>query len=281
MSAVASHFTEVKTGGRYARRNVVLGEMVGESEVVERLGFGLERSRGILWSVKCVCGELQIRSSGQINAALRKGHSLSCPPCVKEYLRGSGAYLRDQRSLARLERVLDGGPVWSAYEIADLQAEVLSDLEAEFGPTVERTLTIAEMQSAVGWKSNDTRTLEEKEAEKIRIADNYAYTRASEALDRAAKTANAVELEDCRRRARELVLRIRNDEFRQAQIEILTERWDQIIKGLDIVNPDKVTKKKISERLAQKNEERERRVAERQEMRNREIPLINKMWGSK
>lgn len=91
-SNVENLFREAKTGGSYARRTPVPGELVGESRVIERLGI-----RGIesIWSVACSCGSVQIRSASQINLALRRAYSLLCPDCVSEYQHGSAAYRMD------------------------------------------------------------------------------------------------------------------------------------------------------------------------------------------
>ena len=249
-------YREVKTGGRYAPRIPVPGEAVGESRVIERIGLrpgraGFNsRSAETIWSVACSCGSIQIRTSGQINHALRRGHSLVCPACVKEYQQGSAAYTMDERSRLRLERVLDGGPVWSHWETMTLQAEVLADLEEEFGALDEDPLSIAEMQISVGWPGGrKTPTTEEKEAKAAKEADWAAYRRAATALTRLDKKARKPEIEALRARARELAKKVKDKKLAKAIADIQREQWIRVMEGEDL-NPDRVTKKAGKERLA-------------------------------
>jgi hypothetical protein len=244
-----SVFREAKVGGRFAPRSPIPGEVVGESRVLERLGT---REGAIIWSVTCSCARIQIRSSNQINRAIRRGHSLLCPDCISEYRRGSAAYVVDQRSQARLERVLDGGPIWSDFETADLQAQVLADLEEEFGPLDKDShCTIAEMQISVGWPSGrKIPTAEEKEATAVKRADYNAYHRASTFLERLDKKASRAEIEALRKRARDLAEKVKNEELFFKISELQQEQWKRVMDGEDIVNPDRVTKKAARERLA-------------------------------
>lgn len=242
-------YREVKTGGRYAPRIPVPGEVVGESRVIERIGVRLG-SAGTIWSVACACGTIQIRSSGQINHALRRGYSLLCPDCVNEYQQGSAAYTRDERGKSRLERVLDGGPIWSHWETATLQAEVLADLEEEFGALDEDVFTVAEMQIGAGWPYQaKTPTVEEKEVKAVRNSERAAYRKAATALDRLDKKARKPEIEALRARARELAKRVTDKKLAKAIADIQREQWIRVMEGEDL-NPDRVTKKAGKERVA-------------------------------
>ena len=247
MSAKVSQplYREVKTGGRHAPRVPVPGEAVGESRVVERVGL---RGKDAIWSVACSCGSIQIRSSNQINHALRRGYSLLCPECVKEYQRGSAAYSMDERSRLRLERVLDGGPVWSHWETMALQAEVLADLEEEFGVLDKDPLTVAEMQISAGWPAGrKIPTTEEKEAKAAKERDWAAYRRAASALSRLDKKARKPEIEALRARARELAKQVKDKKLAKAIADIQREQWIRVMEGEDL-NPDRVTKKAGRER---------------------------------
>jgi len=130
-----SIFRETAKGGRYRRREPCAGEKVGESKVIEPLGHD---DRGATrWSVECPCGKLQIRSASSINYALRHARSLLCPECIGELARGRGIYNAAMRTHAAIERVLDGGPVYTAGEIQFMCDMVRADLEAEFGECEE------------------------------------------------------------------------------------------------------------------------------------------------
>jgi len=259
-------YREVKTGGRYAPRIPVPGETVGESRVIERIGVRPGSSdnvgsAGTIWSVACACGTIQIRSSGQINHALRRGYSLLCPDCVNEYQQGSAAYTRDERGKSRLERVLDGGPIWSHWETATLQAEVLADLEQEFGALDEDVFTVDEMQIGAGWPYQaKTPTVEEKEVKAVRNSERAAYRKAATALDRLDKKARKPEIEALRARARELAKRVTDKKLAKAIADIQREQWIRVMEGEDL-NPDRVTKKAGKARMtAEKKQDEPERV---------------------
>lgn len=224
---------------------------MGESRVIERIGIYPGKA-GTIWSVACACGSIQIRPASQINRALRKGYSLLCPECVNDYQHGSAAYARDERSKLRLERVLDGGPIWSVGETATLQAEVLADLEEEFGVLDEdRNWSLSDMQISVGWPGGrKVPTSEEREIKLAKEADWVAYRRAASALDRLDKKAKRPEIEALRARARELAKKVQDKKLAKAIADIQRAQWIRVMEGEDILNPDRVTKKAGKERMA-------------------------------
>ena len=156
--APASIFRETREGGRWANRQPIPGEIVGESKVLRSTTI-VEGHQ--IWEVLCPCGKTQLRTSGSINTALRRGGSILCPECLRE-LR-SGGFLADwsDRSTMRIERVLNGGPIWTAEETAALQTSVRRGLEEEFGPLdEERPHSLVDMQlDLTGWPYSAQHTL--------------------------------------------------------------------------------------------------------------------------
>ncbi len=140
----ASPYREIAAGGAWAPRVVNVGDRVGQSVVLRDLGVASQCRRFEITCHHCDC--IQIRSTGQINAALRYGRPLVCPKCVGEGYLARKFEVQDRR----LERVLAGGPMYTAFEIDDMCSSVLNDLEAEFGPSNDDT-PISEMTIAVGW----------------------------------------------------------------------------------------------------------------------------------
>jgi hypothetical protein len=120
-------YREVKTGGRWAQRSIAIGDAIGNSKVLRDLGISSHCRRFEVTCEYCMCK--QIRSTGQLNAALRNHKKIACPRCVSEG--------RVARKLEfgdfRLERVLAGGPIYSHYEMQDICDAVLNDLIAEWG----------------------------------------------------------------------------------------------------------------------------------------------------
>ena len=265
-SAHKSVYTEIKTGGRYEARVPVVGEMVGDSRIIEYLG---KRGPDRIWSTLCGCGKKQIRSSGEINSALRRKHSLSCPECVTEYRTGRFGYLQDEKSAARLERVLDGGPIWSAFEVIQLQNEIRADLEEEFGAIdPDSRMKLDDMQIATGWpngrKTQETRDREDVEKQKRRRRaeqERYQYQKAVEASKRAEVAEARTIANAFVERIKKLNALVKEKEMLEALDAVRKERWARVMGGEDIVNPDKVTKKSAAESLAaakkQKLEEEE------------------------
>ena len=262
-----SVYTEIKTGGRYEARVPVVGEMVGDSRIIEYLG---KRGGDCIWSALCGCGKMQIRSSAQINSALRRKHSLSCPECVTEYRTGRFGYLQDLRSAFRLERVLDGGPIWSDFEVIQLQDEIRADLEEEFGAIdPDSRMKLDDMQIAAGWpngrKTQETRDREDVEAQMRKRRAKHAsqqYRKAVEApqrVDAAEVRAIANALIDRMKKVKAL---IKEREMLAGMAAMREERWARVMGGEDIVNPDKVTKKSAAESLA---------VAKKQKLEEEEI----------
>lgn len=122
-------FRENKTGGRFAPRTPAVGESSSGSTVLRDLGVDEKGRRQ--FEITCGrCQAPQTRNSGQINFAFRKGFPVTCPRCMVD---GYAARLL-QRSDVITERVLGGGPIYTAWETADMCEGILADLEAEFGP---------------------------------------------------------------------------------------------------------------------------------------------------
>jgi hypothetical protein len=145
LGAPADLYREIKTGGRWARRSVAVGDRVGQSIVVRDIGLVGKCRR---FEITCqFCEVIQIRSAGQINAALRYERSITCPRCLSEGRLAKCLDIQDKR----LERVLGGGPVYTLYEEDAICDGVLSDLEAEFGPSTHDDMPISEMTIAAGW----------------------------------------------------------------------------------------------------------------------------------
>lgn len=233
-------YTEIKTGGQYLARTPVAGEMVGDCKVIEWLGL---RGKHAIWSTLCSCGSVQIRTSGQINQALRRRRSLPCPKCLKEYHHGAASYWREQRRLTRIERVLEGGPVWSDYETAELQQQILQDLEEEFGCIdKDSKLSIGEMQPANGWP------YQKKPPKKPQVAEEYWFND-STYRPPPAKPTKRDEMIEARARVNKKAREAKEKELAEAKTSLQAERWNQVINGVDIYNPDKVTKKSVTEYL--------------------------------
>lgn len=233
-------FAETAKGGRYARRNPVLGEAVGDALVVARL----EKVGGHqLWSVRCGCGAMQIRTSGQINSALRTRRPLACPECVAEYRRGSADYAREERQRDRLDRVLEGGPVWSIDETQSLCDGVMADLEAEYGSLPEPTLPLP-IAVAVGWpySARDTwmgdfamrYAREEAAHRKSREAFEYKYAQEWGAREQARADSAA------KRAAKQAAVQKINAEKEAAAIERRRSVWMAVQQGANVVDPDKI-----------------------------------------
>lgn len=239
MQAKKSLYSEIKTGGQYARRTPVVGEFVGDSQVIACIGI---RGKDSIWSTLCSCGSMQIRTSGQINNALRNHRSLPCPQCHKEHRGGEYSYRRDQRCLARLHRVLEGGPIWAHYETAELQQQVLSDLEEEFG-CLDDKLSIEEMQIANGWPGDNT------PPKKPQAVEEYWFNDSTYRPPPAKPTKRDEMIEARARVNKKMRDAAREKELAEAKTSLQAERWNQVINGVDIYNPDKVTKKSVTEYL--------------------------------
>jgi hypothetical protein len=153
-------------------------------------------------------------------------------------VRGQAGYKRDLRVEARLERVLDGGPIWSYEETQQLCDDVRKDLETEFGPSLEDdTIPVV----AEGWPfsgSDRPRTEADVLARRAEYAkERREYERARDwaadaerdrlkAIEKAVKTAaeKAAEIAERKRRSAE-------------RIAAKIDAWNAIQQGADI-NPD-------------------------------------------
>jgi len=106
------------------------GRHVGGSVVGTRIA---QYPNGIaIFEVTCRCGRALRRNSSTLRYAIRHGLSVECQQCRKD----SGGGVWETASLLR--RVADGGPVYTDYETEDICSEVMEELEATFGPRVER-----------------------------------------------------------------------------------------------------------------------------------------------
>jgi hypothetical protein len=133
MTAPASEMSpilrEAKTGGRWAPRTPAVGDSGSGSTVLRDLGVDEKGHRR--FEITCGrCQAPQTRNSGQINFAFRKGFPVTCPRCMAE---GYVARLL-QHSDIITERVLGGGPIYTAWETDDMCKDILAELEEEFGP---------------------------------------------------------------------------------------------------------------------------------------------------
>jgi len=138
-------YREIPTGGQWARRSVTLGERVGQSIVVRDLGI-VGRCRR--FEITCqFCEAIQIRSAGQINAALRYNRPITCPQCLGEGRLARALETQDKR----LARVLAGGPMYTCFEIDSICDGVRNDLEVEFGASTHDDIPISDMTIAAGW----------------------------------------------------------------------------------------------------------------------------------
>jgi hypothetical protein len=113
----------------------VVGDSVRGSTVLRDLGVDGDPKKGRRFEITCGhCQAPQTRTSAQINFALRKGFPIACPRCVAE-----GRVVRScEYADIIAERVLDGGPFYTIGEVALMCKDVLSELEAEFGPMSRR-----------------------------------------------------------------------------------------------------------------------------------------------
>src|SRR5271155_3135467 len=120
-------FHEIPTGGKLARREICIGDKIGNSVVLADLGMTLGHRR---WEVTChFCDKKQIRSTGQLNETLRKEKQVTCPKCVHDGFAARGLEVQDKR----LERVLAGGPTYTVFEIEKICDDVKKALEEECG----------------------------------------------------------------------------------------------------------------------------------------------------
>jgi len=153
-------YCEIPTGGRWSPRQVAIGDRVGQSVVLRDLGVSINCRR---FEITChFCEHIQIRSTGQINDALRRNRPIVCPECLREGRLARAFVVQDKR----LERVLDGGPMYTAFELDDICSDVLFDLEAEFGPSIENE-SIADLTIATGWPYSASAPKKDAAAEHI------------------------------------------------------------------------------------------------------------------
>ncbi len=229
-------FREARTGGRYAVRMPVPGEAVGDARVIEIIGK--REGRGdTLWSVRCGCGKLQHRTTGQINLALRRGFSLSCPECWLELIRGKSAEAKAARAHARMLRVLDGGPVWSDSETIALANEVRAALEEEFGelPDEESEWKPDDFVTAAGWPYSAHRRVRDLEAEQER----RLYNKAAHANEARALAVERESLKTARDKEKEVEGAQRIEERAGYARYREREAWLAIMRGEDVVSPTK------------------------------------------
>ena len=154
-----------------ARRSVIVGERIGESVVGRRVGTHRNGSR--MHEVTCSgCGCIQIRPSGALNFALRRGRSIECPRCSQERRSGQQA----SRLAMFRERARAGGPVWTTAEVMHLRETVQAALVASFGEPVDPDDSMPlPLETAAGYpwsygeRTNGTwRWIEKSEAERLR-----------------------------------------------------------------------------------------------------------------
>ena len=166
-AAPASHFRQAKRGGRCAPRTPSPGDHVGASVVGREVEPNDKRDRR--FEITCGhCGSMQIRTSSQINFSLRRSLTVACPRCVSE------GYV--VRSIARsdkiLERVLEGGPLYTGVEILSICEDVWNDLVAQCGPVKEENPSL---DPAAGYPYSANEMTEAK-----RILENYKRYAVSE-----------------------------------------------------------------------------------------------------
>lgn len=147
----AEHFREAKTGGCFARRLPAVGDAVGRSIILRDLGTSDERPQhGRRFEITCGhCQKPQIRFASHINAILRRGSAVACPECVRENFLVHSIEYAD----VIIERVLNGGPVYSAGEMEMICKDVRAKLEEEFGPAqnLDDDFGPSDMAVAAGW----------------------------------------------------------------------------------------------------------------------------------
>lgn len=120
-------FHETQAGGRFARREICLGDRIGNSVVLKDLGVTLGNRQ---WEVTChYCEKVQIRSTGQLNHNIRSERQVLCPVCVRDGFAARGLEVSDKR----LERVLAGGPIYTAFEVDCICDDVRKALFEEHG----------------------------------------------------------------------------------------------------------------------------------------------------
>lgn len=140
-------FRETDAGGRWCRRRIAVGDRIGTSTVRRQVGVFDGQT---VFEVDCAgCGATQLRGAAQLNHALRWGREVSCPTCLTETNRGR----RYARAADRVDRVRDGGPVYTSWEIEQLCEQVRADLVEAFGvaETDDDRMQLADMVSATGW----------------------------------------------------------------------------------------------------------------------------------
>lgn len=246
-------FKETARGGQWSRRKITSGESVGESKVLHRVGIV---GTNTIWEVQCPCGSVQLRPVGQINQALRRGYSILCPECVTDYRNGRAGYAVDQRVQKRLQRVLNGGPVWSDRETLLLQKAIRRDLEEEFGEVdYEEKFSIADMQVAHPGHASprNVRTSEEQKAiseRRLKADEERKRYRRAVAHAKRQREQEVYELERVQTYTDSLARKkAKEEELERGLADKRAENWERVIAGEDIVNPDKVTKKSVMEFL--------------------------------
>ena len=133
-ASIRDPFHEISTGGRLARREICLGDKIGNSVVLKDLGISLGHRR---WEVTChYCDKVQTRSTNQLNETLRREKHVTCPNCVRDGFAARGLEVSDKR----LERVLAGGPIYTAFEMDVICDDVKNALFEEYGFVEEDSL---------------------------------------------------------------------------------------------------------------------------------------------
>ncbi len=164
---------ETRSGGRYAARQVAIGDRIGACVVTAAAG---RRGAHKLFEVTCAgCSGVQIRTASQINTAWRRAAGPTCPRCMQESVHGRIA----ERAAARLERVRAGGPVWTGGEILWLMEEVRADLEAAFGMAEEEPwpTDLASLAPATGYPYSAEDGLVASERREVERRDEEAASK--------------------------------------------------------------------------------------------------------
>lgn len=158
-------YRETKTGGRWSPLRVAVGDVIGKSVVLRDLGVDPRLACGSRrFEVTCEhCECVQIRTSAQLNASLRKKRPVTCPRCLSEGRAARALEIFDWRT----ERVLGGGPVYSDWEMQTICDDVRNELVEEWGYPPE---PIEELNIDPGWPYSAHRPGEKTVEEAIRDA---------------------------------------------------------------------------------------------------------------
>jgi len=250
----AELFREIDRGGKFRRRTPVAGEGQTLRETGERTLRG-----GKQWEVLCGgCGRVQLRDSGQINWALRRGSEHTCPECLIEMQRGLSVDFCNKRSADRLERVKSGGPVWTAMETQYLQFQIRRDLEVEFGPLPEPVFKVSDLDYQANWPGAEFFTLPQN-LENRYGGDEFSEEDLASVLEARALAEKAQQKANIKKRREKAMQesaayhwtrkmgRVEGwslkEQFTFGATLARAKRWERVAMGEDIVHPDKITRR--------------------------------------